>query len=86
VITIATELRNCSRYKTDIHALNLLLDSKEEKNLEDVKKLVEDIQDIRRRSPEVSYALLGFDAVELRNTQLAHCIAINQDGSPQKTT
>jgi hypothetical protein len=34
--------------------LNELLDSKEEAKFEEVKKLVQDIQDLRRKSPEVS--------------------------------
>lgn len=34
--------------------LNELLDSKEEAKFEEVKKLVQEIQELRRQSPEVS--------------------------------
>lgn len=44
---------NYSRYKADINTLNQLLDSNEEAKLEEVKKLVQEIQELRRKSPEV---------------------------------
>ena len=46
------------RYKADINTLNQLLDSNEEAKLEEVKKLVQEIQELRRKSPEVSCRLL----------------------------
>jgi hypothetical protein len=42
------------RYKSDIKALNQLLDSNEEAKLEEVKKLVREIQELRRKSPQVN--------------------------------
>eukprot|EP00804_Cyclotella_cryptica_P005103 CCRYP_011545-RA/>CCRYP_011545-RA protein AED:0.32 eAED:0.32 QI:228/1/1/1/0.66/0.5/4/1572/233 len=43
-----------SRYRTDINALSQLLDSNEEQKLEEMKRLIQDIQEVRRTSPEVA--------------------------------
>mmetsp|Transcript_9695 Transcript_9695/g.16925 ORF Transcript_9695/g.16925 Transcript_9695/m.16925 type:complete len:209 (-) Transcript_9695:199-825(-) len=43
-----------SRYKTDIDALDQLLDSNEEEKLEQIRALIEDIQETRKNNPEVA--------------------------------
>ncbi|KAL3791502.1 hypothetical protein HJC23_011533 [Cyclotella cryptica] len=46
------------RYRTDINALSQLLDSNEEQKLEEMKRLIQDIQEVRRTSPEVSHGII----------------------------
>lgn len=44
-------------YRKDIYALDKLLDTTEEERLEEIKSLVEHIQETRRSNPEVSAGL-----------------------------
>lgn len=43
-----------TRYKNDINALDQLLDAQEEEKLEEIRALVQDIQETRKNNPEVA--------------------------------
>mmetsp|Transcript_6623 Transcript_6623/g.12501 ORF Transcript_6623/g.12501 Transcript_6623/m.12501 type:complete len:207 (-) Transcript_6623:1551-2171(-) len=43
-----------SRYKMDINALDQLLDTQEEEKLEEIRALIKDIQETRKKNPEVA--------------------------------